>query len=134
MQGLIHNMDSLQMHFAVGMLGAGLIWLLVLLVRPAWWLYMPLVMTGGGLWAEGPDLPLLFKYYPSVPGSRWLGGQGLSEALHNGGWANVFFFHGWIDQSGDGGAVRGWVIALVLYVVWIAILLVYAHWLRGQAA
>jgi hypothetical protein len=133
MPGLIHNMDSPQMHFAVGMLCAGLIWLLVLLVRPAWWLYMPLVMTGGGLWAEGPDLPLLFHYYPSLRVAGWIRGNGWSESLHA-WWPNLFFFHGWIDQSGDGGAVRGWVIALVLYVVWIAILLVYAHWLRGQAA
>jgi hypothetical protein len=124
----MHNWDSPQMHFAVGMVCAGALWLLVLLARPAWWVYLPLVMTAGGLWAEGPDLPLLFKYYPSL-GLGLVRGQHLSETLH-GRWANLFFFHGWIDRSGDGGALRGWVIATVLYNACFLALLAREHWTR----
>ena len=125
-----HQMDSPPMHFAVGMLCTGAIWLLVLPFRPRWWLYMPLVMTAGGIWAEGPDLPLAAKYYPSVPGAGWISSQHLSEVLH-GEWANLFFFHGWIDQSGNGGSERGWAIALSLYNLWLLVF-VAREWARRR--
>ena len=132
MAALFHNMNSPQMHFAVGMICSGALWLLVLVVRPGWWHYMPLVMTAGGVWAEGPDLLLLFKYYPSIH-LGLIDGEPLSETLH-GKWANLFFFHGWIDQSGDGDAVRGWVISVVLYTFWIAVLIAYVARLRRRGA
>jgi len=132
MPAWLRNLDSPPMHFAVGMLCAGASWLLVVVFRPRWWVYGPLAMTIGGLWAEGPDLPLLFAYYPSLPGSRWISGQRWSDALHK-DWANLFFFHGWIDKSGDGGTTRGMAITIALYTVWIVVLVAYIHWLRAQA-
>jgi hypothetical protein len=127
------NLDSPPMHFAVGMLCSGVLWLVLLLLWPRLWIYWPLVMTAGGVWAQGPDVPLLAKFYPGVFAHRGLGGQSLSETLHDGWWANLFFFHGWIDQSGDGGAVRGWAIAVALYTISVGALVIYAHWLRAQA-
>ena len=126
----LHNADSPAMHFAVGMLCAGAIWMVVLLVRPRWWLYMPLVMTAGGLWAEGPDIPLLAKEFPNLPGVHWLGGKALSESLHNEG-ADLFFFHGTIDRSGNGGSVRGWAVGVGLYNAWLC-LFVAREWARRR--
>jgi hypothetical protein len=122
-------MDAPPMHFAVGMICGGLLWLPVLLVRPRWWIYMPLVMTAGGLWAEGPDLPLIPIEYPSIPGSSLLRGHGWSDTLH-GEWANLFFFHGWIDRGGEGGMLKGWVITIALYAGWIVVLIGYIFRLR----
>lgn len=130
---LFQNMDAPPMHFAVGMICAGILWLPVLLVRPDWWIYMPLVMTAGGVWAEGPDLPLIAAEYPSLPGSTLIRGQDWSDALH-GKWANLFFFHGWIDRGGDGGMLRGWAITLALYAAWIVVLIGYIVRLRRHVA
>ncbi|MBL7140966.1 MAG: hypothetical protein ISS74_08660 [Planctomycetes bacterium] len=129
MAAWFHNIDSPPMHFAVGMLCSGALWLCVLLVRPRWWLVMPLVMTAGGIWAEGPDIPMAAKYYPSIPGTQWISDQALSTTLH-GEWANLFFFHGWLDRSGAGGADRGMAVIIAVYVFWTLVLTVYAHRLR----
>lgn len=126
----LHNADSPPMHFAVGMLCAGAIWMVVLLVRPRWWLYMPLAMTAGGIWAEGPDIPLLAKYYPSLPGVHRVRGQARSESLHGEG-ADLFFFHGSIDRSGNGGSTRGCAIAVGLYNAWLC-LFVAREWMRRR--
>jgi hypothetical protein len=115
--GWFSRMDSPPMHFAVGMVCGGAIWLLVCLVRRRWWVYGPLAMTLGGIWAEGPDVPQLAAMYPSIPGARWISNQHLSTKLH-GDWANVFFFHGWIDRTETGGYDRGFAIAVALYLAW----------------
>lgn len=129
---LLKNLDSPPGHFAVGMVCAMVLWLPVVAFRPRWWLYTPLVMTLGGLWAEGPDLPLLFKYYPSLIGGTPRG-EGLSNTLH-GKWADVFFFHGTIDRSGDGGMLKGWALTIGLYAAWSAVLIGYALLLRRRMA
>ncbi|MBE3123385.1 MAG: hypothetical protein IMZ65_01105 [Planctomycetes bacterium] len=99
-------------------------------MRPRWWLYMPLVMTAGGIWAEGPDIPLLAKYYPSLPGVHRVRGQARSESLHGEG-ADLFFFHGSIDRSGNGGSTRGCAIAVGLYNAWLC-LFVAREWMRRR--
>lgn len=129
MESWFRNMDSPPMHFAVGMVCGGALWMLVVLIRPRWWVYTPIAMTLGGLWAEGPDLPLLFHYYPSLS-PDWVRGNGWSEALH-GKWANLFFFHGWIDTSGEGSMVRGWALTIALYGGWCAVFMV-REWLRRR--
>jgi len=126
----LQHMDSPQMHFAVGMLCAGAIWLVVISLRPRWWLYMPLVMTAGGIWAEGPDIPLMAKYYPNLPGVHRMQDDALSETLHTQR-PNVFFFHGWIDRSGTGGSDRGWAVVLGLYNAWLCVF-VAREWLRRR--
>jgi len=131
MAAWFHDMDSPPMHFAVGMLCSGVLWLLVLMLRPRWWLAMPLVMTAGGIWAEGPDIPMAAKYYPSLPGAKWISDQAFSTTLH-GDWANLFFFHGWIDQSGTGGFDRGMAIIIAIYVFWIVVLTAYVRPLRRR--
>jgi hypothetical protein len=129
MPAWMQNIDSPSIHFAVGMVCGGAIWLLVLLVRPRWWLYMPLAMMVGGLWAEGPDLPGIFKEFPSLAVADWIHGRQWREAMHA-GWPNVFFFHGLIDKTGTGGGTYGFAIAATLYTAWIIILVAYIRRLR----
>ena len=131
MPSWMQNLDSPPIHFAVGMLCSGVLWVFVLLFWPRLWIYWPLVMTAGGIWAEGPDLPLLTKFYPSLRLGHWISGAAWSRALHE-GWPNLFFFHGWIDRSGDGGAGWGWAITVAIYAGWIAILVAYIQ-LRSAA-
>jgi len=125
----MQNIDSPAMHFAVGMVCGGTLWLLVLLVRPRWWLYMPLAMTAGGVWAEGPDLPAVVREFLSLLATSWTHGREWREAMHA-GCPNVFFFHGLIDKTGTGGGTHGFAIAATLYTAWIIILIAYIRRLR----
>lgn len=101
-------------HFAVGMACSGAVTTAVCLFRRRGWHWLAPVMTLGGIWAMGPDLPRLFREdFPSLPFASVLGQS------HNERWlmqfGNLFFFHGMMDAQPKEYALHGLFAIILLY-------------------
>lgn len=102
------------MHMAVGMACSGALGLGACMVLRRGWRWIPLVMTGGALWAITPDLPRIFREdFPSLPFASILGAKGLERWLH--AWGDVFFFHHALDAQPKEFALLGVGLMLVLF-------------------
>ena len=120
-------------HFAVGMACGGALTVGFILARRgkgAGWL-MP-AMTLGGLWACAPDLPRIWRDYPSLPLSARLGSHSLEEQLHRFG--DLFFFHRMLDRQPLEYAVAGLVAIIALYHVGMAATWLFRRVARSPAA
>lgn len=102
------------MHFAIGMMGGGVIaGTACLLLKRSTRLIGP-AMTLGGIWAIVPDLPRLFREdFPSLPLASVLGSFDLERRLHAVG--DLFFFHASLDAQPREWALHGLAIILLLY-------------------
>lgn len=116
---MLSNLDSPSSHFAVGMICSGLLMIPVLVYRFRYWVYVPIVQTLGGMFAEVPDYPKGLQYFPSLGVHRLIDTGALYETLHT--WGNLFFFHSAIDSSGRGNFLQGFVVAVVIYNFWLFI-------------
>lgn len=68
-------------------------------------------MTLGGIWAIVPDLPRMFRWYPSIPGSNNLGDVSLESLLLS----DIFFFHKSLDAQPEEYTLLGFAIVIGLY-------------------
>ena len=117
---MLADLDSPSMHFAIGMLGTLVLCLPVLVLRPGWWPFVPLVQTVGGVFALVPDWVYVLGYYPSLPFAGSVDFWAAKSALH-GPIGNLFFFHSAIDRSGEGSFLRGFVLAVAQYNAWLVL-------------
>ena len=88
-------------HFAVGTMATAL---LLALVAPRL-LHSPTVLVGGGVWAMVPDVHHVLPV-----------GSGLVRSFHMTPWANVFWFHHYLDRV-DAAHSRELAGALVVLLV-----------------
>ena len=118
---MLENLDSPSMHFALGMLGTFVLCLPLLALRPRWWPLLPLAQTVGGAFALAPDWVHVFGYYPSLPFADSVDLGAVKSRLH-GPLGNLFFFHSTIDTTGEGSFLRGFIITVAQYNLWLLIL------------
>ena len=101
------------MHFAVGMACGGALSGVACLIVRRGWRGVPIAMTLGGVWANVPDMPRLWRVdFPWLPGGR-LGSLELERFLHE--WGDLFFFHHTMDLRMRGNALLGLALLLVMY-------------------
>lgn len=102
-------------HFALGMACGGAIGAMICLTRrrPRSWRPVGLGMTLGGFWACVPDMPRIWRDYPSLPGSAILGSHDTESLLHRAG--DLFFFHRTLDAQPHEYAVAGFAAVVLLY-------------------
>ncbi|QDU71793.1 hypothetical protein Pan265_16460 [Mucisphaera calidilacus] len=102
------------MHFAVGMLGGGVLGVAVAAVVRRGTRWVPLAMTAGGFWALVPDLPRLWREdFPGLPLASVLGDKELERSLH--GVGDLFFLHARLDAQPREYALHGLILILFLY-------------------
>ena len=102
------------MHFGVGMACSGAAAIAVVALRRRGWRWIAPVMTLGGVWALGPDLPrLLREDFPSLPFSHLFMDMRIERWLLSFG--DLFFFHRTLDSQGRDYAQHGLVLILLCY-------------------
>ena len=113
------------MHFAAGMIGAGVIGGGLSIILRRGWKWVPVGMTLGGFWALVPDMPRLFREdLPSLPFAGTLGSKTLEKWLHTNG--DVFFAHARLDVQPHEFALHGLIIIITLYT---ASMFGYLYWI-----
>ena len=125
------NLDSPSMHFAVGMFCAGVLCIPVLLLRPRFWPFIPLVQGLGGAFALVPDYTIILGSYPRLFSS--LPDMGAVRRTLHGDIGNLFFFHTAIDRSGEGSFLIGFALTVLQYNVWLCIFVAHYYLKRGAA-
>lgn len=104
------------MHFAIGMAGTGAAASVGAFFLRRGWRWIPLLMTAGGVWACGPDLPRLFREdFPSAPFAQTLSAKPLQLWLQNNG--DLFFFHRILDEQPKEYALHGLLGILLMYTL-----------------
>jgi len=102
------------MHFAVGMCGGAAVMAVHCLIRGRGWRHLPLAMTLGGIWANVPDMPRLWRVdFPGLPFAGTLGSMDLEHWLHSIG--NLFFMHRALDAQPKEFALLGLAGIIGLY-------------------
>lgn len=115
---MLSNLDSPSTHFAVGMICSGLLMLPLLFFRFRYWIYLPVVQTLGGVFAEVPDFPRVIGAFPSLGLHHIVDADALYRLLHT-RIGDLFFFHRSIDVSGEGNFLQGMTVVICIYNFWI---------------
>ncbi|MCX5660234.1 MAG: hypothetical protein NTW19_11000 [Planctomycetota bacterium] len=114
------------MHFAVGMACAGGITAVGCAIPRRGWRWIPAAMTLGGLWANVPDMPRLFRQdFPGLHLASTLGSLDLEHFLHR--WGDLFFFHATLDDCINDYALHGLIGMIFLYNLAIGLMLFLEH-------
>jgi hypothetical protein len=117
------------MHFAVGMCGGAAAMAFPCLILRRGWRHIPLAMTLGGIWANIPDSPRLWRVdFPGLPFAETLGSMDLETWLHSIG--DLFFFHQSLDAQPKEFALLGLVTIIGLYNLCLVLMLWHAR--RGR--
>ncbi|MCC6581200.1 MAG: hypothetical protein IT440_12250 [Phycisphaeraceae bacterium] len=110
------------MHFGVGMAGGAMLFGAGCLFARKGWRWLPLAMTLGGIWANIPDMPRLFRVdFPFLNLTSTLGSMAFERSLHR--WGNIFFGHKALDIQPHDYAIHGLIIVLILYNAAIVLLM-----------
>ncbi|WP_432799858.1 hypothetical protein [Poriferisphaera sp. WC338] len=102
------------MHFAMGMIGGGVIGGAACLILRRGWRWLPAAMTAGGIWGLIPDLPRIWREdFTGLPFASYLGSKNFERWLHEIG--DVFFFHSRLDAQPKEFALHGLATIIFLY-------------------
>ena len=104
------------MHFAIGMMGSGMIGGIGCVMLRKGWKYLPGIMTVGGMWGIVPDLPRIWREdFPWLPFADVLGKKSLERGLHD--YGDIFFLHKQLDAQPHEYALHGLAMIIGLYVI-----------------
>ena len=120
------------MHFAIGMMGSGVIAGVGCVLLRRGWKYLPGIMTLGGAWAIVPDMPRIWREdFPWLPFAGTLGKKSLEQWLHgNGDW---FFMHKQLDAQPHEYALHGLAMIIGLYVMCSGMMVIMGRLERRKA-
>jgi len=108
------------MHFATGMACGGVLAAGMAVIRGRGWKWTAPIMTLGGIWGMGPDLPRIFREdFPSLPFATMLGSPKLEAWLFQ--YGNFFAFHKQLDMQPHEFALHGLALIILLFNVAFAL-------------
>ena len=87
------------------------------------------MQTLGGVFALAPDWIYVIHFYPSLGLGEHINLEDFKAHVHE-NYGNWFFFHAAIDQTGEGNFLRGFILTVAQYNVWLLVFLVREFWTR----